>query len=435
MQIAVFGVGYVGLVSGTCFAELGNHVVGYDIDAKKVKALHAGRIPIYEPGLEEMVAANIESKRLTFTTNIKTAIKGAEVIFLAVGTPSGSDGSADLSYLFQAAEAIAKELDHDVIVATKSTVPVGTADELRRIFKVSKYHVEVASNPEFLREGAAVKDFLNAERVIVGLDNPKLQPTFQTLYKGIVRTERPLVFVSVRSAELTKYACNAFLATKISFINEMAFLAEKVGANIHEIARGMGTDSRIGSRFLHAGIGYGGSCFPKDVRALQHTSREEEITPVLLDAVEAINARQKLLLMRKLERFLPKLDGKKIAVWGLTFKPRTDDIREAPALIVINELLKAGAAVSVYDPKGMPEAKHQLDKAVKFNDSALEAAKGADAVMVLTEWDEFRTLDLKELRKVLRQPILLDGRNVYTPTEAAAAGLKYEGIGLGNFKK
>lgn len=429
MHVSIFGTGYVGLVSGTCFAELGNTVTGFDVDAKKIKALEGGVIPIYEPGLEEMVQDNMKAGRLTFTTDIKTAIKGAEIIFLAVGTPSGADGSADLSFLFMAAEAIAAELDHDVVVATKSTVPVGTGDELRKIFAKAKHKVEIASNPEFLREGAAIKDFLNAERVVVGLDNPKLQPIFTTLYQGVTRTERPLVFVSVRSAELTKYACNAFLATKISFVNEIAYLAERVGADIHEVVRGMSHDSRIGGRFLQAGIGYGGSCFPKDVRALQHISRDQDITPVLLDAIEEVNARQKGLLIRKLKKYLPELAGKKIAVWGLTFKPRTDDVREAPALTIIPELLKAGASVSAYDPKGATEAGHQLSKEVVFSPSAFAAAEGADALLLLTEWDEFRTIDLAELKKTLRTPIVLDGRNVFTPEQARVAGITYEGIG------
>lgn len=429
MHVSIFGTGYVGLVSGTCFAELGNTVTGFDVDAKKIKALVGGVIPIYEPGLEEMVQDNMKAGRLTFTTSIKTAIKNAEIIFLAVGTPSGADGSADLSYLFMAAEAIAAELDHDVVVATKSTVPVGTGDELRKIFAKAKHRVEIASNPEFLREGAAIKDFLNAERVVVGVDNQKLQPLFTTLYQGVTRAERPLVFTSVRSAELTKYACNAFLATKISFINEIAYLAERLGANIHEVVQGMSHDSRIGGRFLQAGIGYGGSCFPKDVRALQHMSREQDVTPVLLDAIEEVNARQKGLLVQKLKKHLPELKGKKITVWGLTFKPRTDDIREAPALTVISELHQEGAIITAYDPKGADEAAHQLPKGIKFAPNAFGAAKGADAVLLLTEWDEFRTIDLAELKKIVRNPLLLDGRNVFSPEQAKAAGLQYEGIG------
>ncbi|HSX42278.1 MAG TPA: UDP-glucose/GDP-mannose dehydrogenase family protein [Candidatus Saccharimonadales bacterium] len=430
MRIAAFGTGYVGLVSGTCFAELGNHVIGYDIDEKKIAALKNGHIPIYEPGLEELVKSNVESGRLTFTTDIKAAIKDVKVIFLGVGTPSAPDGSADLQYLFAAADAIVKNVKHEVVVATKSTVPVGTADKLRAIFKKTKVKIHVASNPEFLREGAAVKDFLNPERVIVGVDDDKLKPIFEQLYKGVARVERPLIFTSVRSAELAKYACNAFLATKISFINEIAALCEVVDADIHQIAYGMGLDTRIGSRFLHAGIGYGGSCFPKDVRALQHITRENGLTPGLLDAVDEINERQKGLLLRKLAHHLPKLKDKTIAVWGITFKPRTDDTRESPALTIIPKLLEAGARVQAYDPKGMSEARHQLPKETLFCAHAFDALKGADALLLLTEWDEFRTVDLNEVRGLMKGRILLDGRNIYNRQDATKAGLTYAGIGV-----
>ncbi|HSI21212.1 MAG TPA: UDP-glucose/GDP-mannose dehydrogenase family protein, partial [Verrucomicrobiae bacterium] len=346
MHVAVLGTGYVGLVDATCFAELGNHVTCIDIDVQKIENLKKGIVPIYEPGLTEMVVSNYKAGRLIFTTDISEGIEKSEIIFLAVGTPSAPDGSADLQYLFKAAEDVAKALTGPTIVTTKSTVPVGTADKLREIFRNHTTHaVEVASNPEFLREGAAVKDFLNAERVVVGVDNDAYRPLFEQLYRGIVRTERPLLFMSVRSAELTKYACNAFLATKISFVNDIAMLAEEMGANIGQVTKGMGLDSRIGSRFLAAGIGYGGSCFPKDVRALQHMMHDHSHDSSLLDAVEKVNKRQKHLLVERATESLGSLTGKTLAVWGLTFKARTDDIREAASLEIIPALIEAGATV------------------------------------------------------------------------------------------
>jgi UDPglucose 6-dehydrogenase len=431
MHIAVLGTGYVGLVSGTCFAELGNHVACIDVDAGKIDRLKAGEVPIYEPGLQELVQENTGAGRLRFTTDIVDGIKDAKIIFLAVGTPSASDGSADLSYLFQAARDIAKALTQSVVVVTKSTVPVGTADQLRDIFKAEAGHVvHVASNPEFLREGAAIKDFLNAERVVVGVDEPELQPLFEELYRGVVRTDRPLVFTSVRSAELTKYACNAFLATKISFVNEMATLAEEVGANIKDITRGMGLDSRIGTRFLQAGIGYGGSCFPKDVRALRFTMAQAGMQPQLLDAVDGINERQKELLLKRVTAALGSLDDKTIAVWGLTFKPRTDDVRESAALSLVPKLVEAGARVQAFDPKGMDEARHHLPPETIFASSSLGAVKGADALLVLTEWDEFRNIELEEVAQAMRGTLLLDGRNIYTSAMTKKAGLDWHGVGI-----
>lgn len=431
MHVAVLGTGYVGLVDATCFAELGNHVTCIDIDTQKIEYLKKGIIPIYEPGLAEMVVSNHKAGRLTFTTDTAAGIQEAAIVFLAVGTPSAKDGSADLRYLFKAAEDVAKALTQPVVICTKSTVPVGTADKLRAIFKQhSKYPVELTSNPEFLREGAAVKDFLNAERVVVGLDNDAYKPLFEELYRGIVRTKRPLIFMSVRSAELTKYACNAFLATKISFVNDIAMFAEQAGANIKEVTRGMGLDSRIGSRFLAAGIGYGGSCFPKDVRALQHMMRTHGHDTAVLDAVEQVNMRQKHLLVHRAEEALGTLSGKTIAIWGLTFKPRTDDMREAASLEIIPALIKAGAQVRAYDPKGMEEAEHLLPKEVTFTKSALEAAQGANALLLLTEWDEFRTIALKEVKTVMKGTTLLDGRNIFSPADAEAAGFSYRGIGV-----
>lgn len=430
MRISVFGSGYVGLVAGACFAELGNHVIAYDPDKQKIDQLKKGISPIYEPGIEDLITANSKAGRLVFTTDIKESLKDAEVVFLAVGTPSSSDGSANLEYLFAAAKDIVKHLDHDVVLATKSTVPVGTADQLREIFKAAKFKVTVGSNPEFLREGAAVKDFMNPERVIVGLDDDKYVSVFQELYRGVVRTERPLVFMSVRSAELTKYASNSFLATKISFVNDISSLAELVGADIHQITYGMGLDTRIGSRFLQAGVGYGGSCFPKDVRALQFMFHDSGDRSHLLEAIETINQRQKELPIRKLKKHIEEVEDKTIAIWGLTFKPRTDDVREAASLTVIPALISQGAKVRAYDPKGVDNIKPQLPKTVSYFESAFEAAKGADALILLTEWDEFRTVDLAELKKTMKGDVLIDGRNVYTPAVAQKAGLRYEGVGV-----
>jgi UDPglucose 6-dehydrogenase len=432
MHIAILGTGYVGLVSGTCFAELGNTVTCYDIDSAKIEGLQAGKLPIYEPGLAELVSTNEAAGRLHFTTDLTATLAEAEVVFLAVGTPSAPDGSANLEYLFAAAESVAEHLDHTVVIATKSTVPVGTAQQLRNIFtEKSKVVVEVASNPEFLREGAAVKDFLNAERVIVGLDNPAFRPVFERLYQGITRADRPLLFMSVKSAELTKYAANAFLATKISFVNDMAMLAEATGANIKEITRGMGFDSRIGSRYLSAGVGYGGSCFPKDVRALQHMMRTANLDPQLIAAVEQTNEFQKQRFFNLVTASLGTLKGKTIAVWGLTFKPRTDDVRESAALALIPRFQQAGATIQAYDPKGKLEAARQLgEKGITYTDSSLEAVKNADALLVLTEWDEFRTVDLNQIAHTMHGKDIFDGRNIYTKELATAAGLTWHGIGI-----
>jgi len=430
MQISVFGTGYVGLVSGACFAELGNTVTCFDIDESKIASLKKGAALIYEPGLEELLATNLAAGRLVFTADVRQATKAAEMIFLAVGTPSSANGSADLSQLFAAAQMIAKHATRPLIVAAKSTVPVGTADRLREIFKGAKAKISVAANPEFLREGAAIKDFLNPDRVIVGVDDEALKPPFQVLYSAVARIQRPLIFMSVRSAEITKYACNAFLATKISFVNEIASLAEQVGANIAEITTGMGFDTRIGSRFLQAGVGFGGSCFPKDLRALQRTLVERGVEPTIIEAVNKVNERQKLILLTKLTALMPDLKKKTIAVWGLTFKPRTDDIRESAALTLIPLLLERGANVKAYDPKGMAAAQQVLPEQVIFTKSAKEAASRADAVMVLTEWDEFRGIDLNELTTLMSGKILLDGRNIYSHAQATKAKLIYRGVGV-----
>ena len=433
MKIVIFGTGYVGLVSGTCFSELGNQVTCFDIDQKKIDNLKQGILPIYEPGLGEMVESNAEAKRLHFTTDTREAMHDAEIAFLAVGTPQGPDGSANLDYIMAAAESIASNLTRDLIVATKSTVPVGTADKIREIFKAKaskKFKVDIVSNPEFLREGAAVKDFLNPERVIVGIDNPALQKVFTTLYSTTTRADRPLIFMDVRSAELTKYAANAFLATKISFINGIANLCEKVGADVNKVSYGMGWDSRIGSRFLHAGIGYGGSCFPKDVRALHTTAKEHGFDFKLLTEVEAINNYQKKLPLQFLSKIFPSLKGKTIAIWGLTFKPRTNDVRESPALSIIPDLIKAGARIQAFDPKGMNEAQELLPLETVFCHDALNAVKGADALLLLTEWDEFRTVDLAEIKQLMRGNYLFDGRNIYTASAVEAAGFTYQGVGL-----
>ena len=435
MHISVFGTGYVGLVSGTCFSEIGNRVVCFDIDAEKINGLKKGAIPIYEPGLEELVKNNLAAGRLHFSNDIKEALRDAEILFLAVGTPPCPDGSADLKYIDAAARDIARNLDHNIIIATKSTVPVGTADRIREIITThlkGAYKVDVVSNPEFLREGAAVKDFLNPERVIVGIDDQVLKAPFTMLYQSVTRSDRPLIFMGVRSAELTKYASNAFLATKISFANEMALLCEKTGGDIRQVTYGMGFDSRIGSRFLHAGIGYGGSCFPKDVRALRKTAADHGLAFSLIDEVENINDRQKLLPLAWLKENFRELSGKTIAVWGLSFKPRTNDIREAPALSIIPALLAEKAIVKAYDPKAMPEAQKVLSKEVIFCKDALEAAESADAVLILTEWDEFRSVDFAEVKQIMRGKCVFDGRNIYSPEMVGNFGLTYKCVGDGS---
>lgn len=434
MNIAVVGTGYVGLVSAACFAELGHTVIGVDIDEAKVKKLQNGECTIYEPGLEEVLQRNLQAGRLSFTTDLTEALPTATVVFSAVATPPNEDFSADLKAVFIVAETVAKHADHDLVFVNKSTVPVGTGKECeQRIQKVLKergveYHIPVVSNPEFLREGCAVRDTLEPDRIVVGINGNKwAQKLMDELYHPLTRVGKPLLYMDRESAEIVKYASNGFLATKISFINMLSELCEKTGGNIRDIAKGMGLDDRIGPRFLHAGIGYGGSCFPKDVKALIALSNETGIPLPIVQATHEINDHQR---KRFFEKFLSVLPANAtIGIWGLSFKPKTDDMREAPSLDLIPLLLKAGHTVRSHDPIAMENAKSMAPD-IEYVDSPMEAAKDADAVIVLTEWDVFRGANLQELKEVMKGLHLFDGRNIYEPREVRDAGLTYHGIGI-----
>ncbi|HJX05682.1 MAG TPA: UDP-glucose/GDP-mannose dehydrogenase family protein [Candidatus Nanoarchaeia archaeon] len=435
MKLLCIGSGYVGLVSGTCFADLGNEVVCLDIDEKKIESLSRGIIPIYEPGLKELVDRNIKLGRLRFTSDSEKAIREADIIFICVGTPPKPNGEADMSFTYAAAENIGRFMGSYKIIANKSTVPVGTAEKVRKIIseelRKGKKNIEfdVVSNPEFLREGAAVKDFQNPDRIIIGVSSDKARDILARLYKPISRADKPIVFTTEKNAELIKYASNAMLATRISFMNELSQLCEEMGADIKAIARGMALDTRIGPRFLQAGCGYGGSCFPKDVKALGQMLEQHGLTSNLMRTVDYINERQKRSLVPKLKKFLPKLDGKIIAIWGLSFKPRTDDIRESPALTVIDQLLKEDAQVRAYDPEATDNAKQLFKKGVFFANNSYEALEGADALIILTEWDEFREPDFARMKKLMKQHIILDGRNIYEPADIEKLGFNYKGVG------
>ncbi|MBK5254564.1 MAG: UDP-glucose/GDP-mannose dehydrogenase family protein [Vicinamibacteria bacterium] len=430
MKIAVVGTGYVGLVAAACFAENGNSVVGVDIDEAKIKALRDGQIPIYEPGLAEIVVHNVEEGRLRFTTDIKAAVLQSDVLFIAVGTPQDDDGSADLQFVLKVAEQIADSMNGPKIVVNKSTVPVGTAAKVRAAIEArTKHPVSVVSNPEFLKEGAAVDDFLKPDRVVIGTDDPKAQAVMRELYEPFVRTGKPILMMDNVSAELTKYASNAMLALRISFMNEVANLCDATGADVEMVRRGMATDSRIGPAFLFPGLGYGGSCFPKDVKAIEHTSREYHAPMEIVAAVERVNTRQKTIMLPRMEKLLGDLKGKKIAVWGIAFKPRTDDIREAPALFVIEGLLAKGATVAAYDPKAMDHAKASLPDSVQWAKNGYGALEGADALLLATEWNEFREPDFSRMKSLMRRALIFDGRNIYNPKTVKAAGFEYVGIG------
>lgn len=436
MKLSFVGVGYVGLVTGACMAEIGHKVICVDVDKKKIAQLRKGVMPIYEAGLEELVARNVKNGRLTFTTSIKEAITQSEVIFNGVGTPEDKKtGHADLQYVFAVAESFGKHLGRDFkILVNKSTVPVGTADKSADIIRKAsgnKENFEVVSNPEFLREGAAIKDFLNPDRVVLGVSSAKARTTMEKIYRPVARTGRPILFTDVRSAELIKYASNAFLATKITFVNEIANLCERTGANVKEVAKGMGLDTRIGSKFLHAGIGYGGSCFPKDVKALLQTSKLFKYDFQIVSAVDRVNALQKMKPYEALRKHFKSLKGKTIAVWGLSFKPRTDDVREAPVLYLIPAFLKAGAHVQVFDPVAMETGRAALaGQKVTYAADAYDATEGADALLIATEWDEFRTVDYATLRERMKTPVIMDGRNVLERAEAETEGFTYFGIGV-----
>ncbi len=436
MKLSFLGTGYVGLVSGACMAEIGHTVICADVDKTKIAKLKKGIIPIYEIGLEEVVERNVKEGRLSFTTDLKEAIQSSDVVFMAVGTPEDPvTGEADLKYVFSAAEAFGKHLNGYKLFVDKSTVPVGTAEKVTRIIKESskgKYPFEVVSNPEFLREGAAVKDFLNPDRIVVGTSSAKAKKIMEQVYRPIARAGRPLMLTDVRSAEIIKYAANSFLAMKITFINEVANFCESAGGNVKEVARGLGYDNRIGSRFLYAGIGYGGSCFPKDVKAFIKTGHEFQSHFRLLEMVDEVNTGQRLRPFVKLkELWGEKMKDKTVAVWGLAFKPRTDDVREAAALMNISELLDAGAKVRAFDPVAMENAAKALtEKNLTYVKKAMDALKGADALIIATEWDEFRVVDYTELKKYMKGGIIYDGRNVLERGEAEAAGFTYFGVGV-----
>ena len=432
MRVAMIGTGYVGLVSGTCFSEFGVNVICVDKDAGKIDRLRQGKIPIFEPGLEELVKNNVEGGRLTFTTNLKEAVAGVDAVFIAVGTPTRKDdGHADLTYVHNAAKEIAHAMDHYTVVVTKSTVPVGTGREVENIIRKARPEAEfdVVSNPEFLRAGSAINDFMRPDRVVIGAESDRAREVMRKLYRALYLIETPILYTNLETSELIKYAANAFLATKITFINEVADLCEKVGADVHDVAKGLGLDGRIGKKFLHPGPGYGGSCFPKDTLALTKTAQDYNSPIRIVETVAEVNDQRKVrMAMKVIAACGGTVRGKTIAILGLTFKPNTDDMRESPSLEIIPSLQTAGATVRVYDPEGMHEAEKLLTGAV-FCKDAYDAMTGADAVAILTEWNQFRNLDLKRMKTLLKSPVMVDMRNIYVPADMAAAGFNYSCIG------
>lgn len=437
MKIAIVGTGYVGLVTGTCFAEVGMNVTCIDIDQNKIDNLHKGILPIYEPGLDEMVNRNVEKKRLHFSTNLAEAIQGAEVVFIAVGTPPDEDGSADLKYVLAVASSIGKHTQHPMVVVTKSTVPVGTAEKVRGALKEellkrkSDLEIYVASNPEFLKEGAAIEDFMKPDRIVVGIDNPKAEELIRKLYKPFLMNGHPIYFMDIPSAEMTKYAANAMLATKISFMNDIANLCEIMGADVNMVRKGIGSDTRIGTKFIYPGVGYGGSCFPKDVKALIKTANENKYNMRVLTAVEEVNENQKEVLFNKVKNhFKGDLKGKKFALWGLSFKPKTDDMREAPSLVIIEKLLKEGASVVAYDPVAMHEAQRMIGDTITYSLDMYDSLNNADALLIVTEWPEFRVPDFEEIGKRLNEKTLFDGRNIFDFQDMKKLGYNYYCVGI-----
>ena len=435
MNIAIVGTGYVGLVSGACFAEMGIDVTCVDINPEKIKCLLNGEIPIYEPGLDDLVKRNVEAGRLHFTTDLTTCLDNVEVVFSAVGTPPDEDGSADLQYVLEVARTFGRNIKKYTILVTKSTVPVGTAKKVKAVIEEEltergeQIDFEVASNPEFLKEGAAIKDFMSPDRVVVGVESDRAKKVMERLYRPFQMNNYRLYFMDIPSAEMTKYAANAMLATRISFMNDIANLCDLVGANVDMVRKGIGADTRIGSKFLYPGCGYGGSCFPKDVKALARTAREYGYTMGVIEAVEAVNERQKEIVVKKLQDKLGTLRGKTIALWGLAFKPETDDMREAPALVVIEKLLEAGASVKVYDPVAMDECRRRIGDRVVYCKDMYDVVSDADALAVLTEWKEFRIPSWSVIKRVMKQSVLVDGRNIYSKDEVIAEGFEYAAIG------
>jgi len=442
MKIAIVGTGYVGLVTGTCFSDTGVNVTCIDIDKKKIDNLSKGIVPIYEPGLEVMLKKNLEKGRLDFSTNLKESIDQAEVVFIAVGTPPDEDGSADLTHVLNVAREIGKHMDHYLVVVTKSTVPIGTSKKVKAAIQdeLEKRGVEidfdVASNPEFLKEGNAVDDFLKPDRIVVGTESEKARKVIEKLYKPFLLNGHPILFMDIPSAELTKYAANAMLATKISFMNDIANLCEIVGADVTMVRKGIGSDSRIGNKFIYAGIGYGGSCFPKDVKAIIKTAEDYNYSLRLLKAVEEINEDQKSVMFTKIKQhFGSNLAGKTFAMWGLSFKPNTDDMREAPSLVIIDHLIKAGAKVKAYDPVAMDEAKRILGDKIEYGKDAYDVLIDADAMLLVTEWPEFRIPNLNVMEKLMKNNVIFDGRNIYDPKEMQEDGFTYYSIGRSDVKK
>ncbi|MDQ2751868.1 MAG: UDP-glucose/GDP-mannose dehydrogenase family protein [Bacteroidota bacterium] len=436
MKIVVVGTGYVGLVTGACLSEVGVEVVCIDVLHQKIENLKHGILPIYEPGLEDIVNRNYKKGRLHFSTDLADSIRGAQVAFIAVGTPPGEDGGADLKYVLQVADTIGKYMTDYIVVVTKSTVPVGTAAKVNAAIasalknRDEDIEYDVASNPEFLKEGAAVDDFLKPDRIVIGVESDRARNVLQQMYNPFLLNGHPILFMDVPSAEMTKYAANAMLATKISFMNDIANLCELVGANINHVRTGIGSDPRIGNRFIYAGIGYGGSCFPKDVKALIKTGEKSGYDLRILNAVEEVNEDQKKVIITKIKNYYGgDIAGKTFAMWGLSFKPKTDDMREAPSLVIIDMLLEAGAKVQAYDPVSMPEAKHMIGDKITFVDDAAQATKGADALLLITEWPEFRLPNWDEIKNNMKDHVIFDGRNIYTADEMKENGFEYFGIG------
>ncbi len=435
MNIAIVGTGYVGLVSGACFAEMGVNVTCVDIDSSKIERLRSGEVPIYEPGLEELVRRNMREGRLHFTCDLAECIDSVEVVFSAVGTPPDEDGSADLKYVMEVARTFARNIKRYTILVTKSTVPVGTAAQVRSVIEQElaargeQIDFEVASNPEFLKEGAAIKDFMSPDRIVIGVESERARKVLTRLYRPFSVNNFRIYFMDIPSAEMTKYAANAMLATRISFMNDIANLCDLVGADVDMVRKGIGTDARIGSKFLYAGCGYGGSCFPKDVKALAQTARQRGYTMGVIEAVEAVNERQKSVVFHKLKQMLGSLKGKTIALWGLSFKPETDDMREAPSLVVIDLLLKAGANIRAYDPVAMEECRRRIGDKITYCKDLYDAAVEADAVALMTEWKQFRVPSWAAVKRVMRGDVLVDGRNIFDKEELLSEGFRYKAIG------
>ena len=441
MKISIVGTGYVGLVSGTCFADTGINVTCVDIDDDKIKKLKQGIIPIYEPGLDQMVLNNVEKERLHFTTSLKESLEQTEAIFIAVGTPPDEDGSADLSHVLEVARQIGRNMNHHMVIVTKSTVPIGTAQKVKAAIQdeLQKRGVElefdVASNPEFLKEGSAIEDFLKPDRIVVGVESEKAEKIMSRLYKPFVLNGHPIIFMDVPSAEMTKYAANAMLATKISFMNDIANLCEIVGADVNNVRKGIGSDSRIGNKFIYPGAGYGGSCFPKDVKAIIKTAQLNNYNLRILEAVEDVNDDQKKVIIKKIKSHFPEVKGLTFAMWGLSFKPHTDDMREAPSVVIAKALTELGAKVKTYDPVAMDEAKHMLGDSVEYGKDQYDVLIDSDALILITEWPEFRVPNYKVMDKLMNNKVIFDGRNIYDPEEMKEFGYHYYSIGRQSIKK